>query len=86
MKKSKKYELTRDEINLILSMPGIRLADYSTAYDIIEQKISKLKESGIYINPERIPIILEEAKKLIKNKGAVGRGRFTYFTSSKRLY
>jgi len=85
-KKSQGYRLTEDEENFVIGMSGIRLADESTAYDIALQKINELEEKGIYIDPERIPILLAETRKLIRSKGAPGRGRGSFFTSSKTIY
>lgn len=82
----REYTLTEDEENFVIGMSGIRLLDESTAYDIALQKINELEEKGIYIDPERIPILLAETRKLIRSKGAPGRGRGSFFTSSKAMY
>jgi len=90
MRNNKKYDIklpTQDEEkfiqNVLLSTCGVRIVDPETG---ISEAMKKAEELNYSITPERIEELWTIAKESLRGKGPLPRGRFTYFTSSKRLY
>ncbi len=70
MRAYKAYELTDAEKSLAIEIaPICKLADESTAYDLIIDKIKERASKGIYIDESRIEILIKVAKNINKRKG-----------------